>query len=60
MPRRRRRRRRAEPGGAVFAHVRKRRQQVAGTDSIPPAVPETLMTGRITTLVDRLRLRRHR
>jgi hypothetical protein len=61
MPRRPRRHR-AVPGaflGTVFAHGR-RRDLVTRRQAVPPAEPADLMAGRITTLVDRLRLRRRR
>jgi hypothetical protein len=57
MPRQLRARRRREAGGAVSPRLSKRRL-MTGTDTGLPVASEELLTGRITTLVDRLRLRR--
>jgi hypothetical protein len=43
----------------VFAHGRQR-DLVTGTGDVPPVERSELLAGRITTLVDRLRLRRRR
>ena len=62
MPRRLRLRHRAAPdasAGTVFAHGRRR--VFSKREDIPPAEPVDLMTGRITTLADRIRIHlRHR
>ena len=59
MPRRLRPQRRAGDG-TVFAHGRERRLVTKRKDAIPPVEPADLLVGRITTLVDRLRLQRRR
>ena len=59
MPRRLRHRlRRHRAGGMVFAHRNERRLRT-GPEAIPQAEPPELLTGRLFSLVDRLRLRRH-
>jgi hypothetical protein len=58
MPRRLRPRRHADHG-TVFAYGG-RRHLVIRRETMPPAEPADLMAGRVTTLVDRLRLRYRR
>ena len=59
MPRRLRLRRRADHG-RVFAHGRQPYLVAKGEGAIPQAEPADLLVGRITTLVDRLRLQHRR
>ena len=57
MPRRLRHRRH-RAGGMVFAH-RNERRLGTGPEAFPQAEPPELLAGRLFSLVDRLRLRRH-
>jgi len=59
MPRRLRLRRRSDDR-TDFAHGRQRRLVTKREDAIPQVEPADLLVGRITTLMDRLRLQRRR
>jgi hypothetical protein len=59
MPRRLRLRRRSGHG-TVLAHGRERRLVTKREDAIPQVEPAHLLVGRITTLVDQLRLQHRR
>ena len=59
MPRRLRLQRRSDHG-TVLAHGRQRRLVTKREDAIPQVEPADLLVGRITTLVDQLRLQHRR